>query len=218
MIVHRDHLGTPRRLTNETGEIVWKWAGDVFGTDLAQADFDGDGYPVEFNMRFPGQYYDYESGLHYNWNRYYDPQMGRYITSDPIGLEGGINTYGYAMQNPTAYFDYNGLAAALCLAPGINAVCITAGQHAINLVAVGLGVSMLGGNDNVIDFPSRDEPEICEPDDPCQEWHDELALIYLEIVTGSIPAADLEKRVYNNSVDLYHKECHGYPRLPKFEI
>jgi RHS repeat-associated protein len=60
------------------------------------------------NHRFPGQYYDSETGLHYNLMRYYSPQTGRYITSDPTGLDGGLNTYGYAYQNPIMYYDPNG--------------------------------------------------------------------------------------------------------------
>jgi RHS repeat-associated protein len=58
---------------------------------------------------FPGQYYDQETGLHYNYFRYYDPSTGRYITSDPIGLDGGLNTYLYANANPTNGVDPNGL-------------------------------------------------------------------------------------------------------------
>ncbi len=58
---------------------------------------------------FAGQYFDSETGLHYNYFRYYDPATGRYITSDPIGLGGGLNNYVYSRNNPTIYFDFYGL-------------------------------------------------------------------------------------------------------------
>jgi RHS repeat-associated protein len=58
----------------------------------------------------PGQYYDQETGLHYNYFRYYDPSTGRYITSDPLGLDGGLNTFGYVGQNPLVFVDPKGLA------------------------------------------------------------------------------------------------------------
>jgi RHS repeat-associated protein len=60
---------------------------------------------VENNFRFPGQYYEEETGIHYNYFRYYDPSVGRYITPDPIGLEGGINPLSYASNNPVIWMD-----------------------------------------------------------------------------------------------------------------
>jgi RHS repeat-associated protein len=70
---------------------------------------DGDGKKVVLNVRFPGQYYDQETGLHYNYYRTYDPATGRYITSDPIGLNGGVNTFGYVGGNPVYWSDQYGL-------------------------------------------------------------------------------------------------------------
>jgi RHS repeat-associated protein len=107
--LHADHLNTPRYATDETGTLVWQWSSDAFGNGAPNQDPDGDGTAITLNLRFPGQYYDAESGLHYNWNRYYDPEIGRYITSDPIGLDGGLNTFGYVGGNPLSYFDPTGL-------------------------------------------------------------------------------------------------------------
>jgi len=73
-------------------------------------DVDADGIKVSMNLRFPGQYYDSESGLHYNYYRTYDPLTGRYINSDPIGLEGGLNTFVYVGGNPMSRTDSFGLA------------------------------------------------------------------------------------------------------------
>ncbi len=88
---------------------VWRWAGDAFGTTQPDKDPDADGTKVNVRLRFPGQYHDGESGLYYNWNRYYDPRTGRYMTSDPVGLTGGINSYAYVSSNPMRFIDSLGL-------------------------------------------------------------------------------------------------------------
>ncbi|MFV0665576.1 RHS repeat-associated core domain-containing protein, partial [Denitromonas sp.] len=103
-----DHLGPPRLLTDATRTPRWRWTSPPFGEVLPEDDPSGLG-AVTFNLRFPGQYYDKETGLHYNFNRYYDPGTGRYVQSDPIGLDGGWNTYGYVGGNPLSYSDPLGL-------------------------------------------------------------------------------------------------------------
>lgn len=101
--IHSDHLGTPHTLTDNDQEVVWNASHDPFGQANIQTE------QITFNLRFPGQYYDAETDLHYNWHRYYDPATGRYITSDPIGLDGGLNTYVYTENNPINRIDPNGL-------------------------------------------------------------------------------------------------------------
>lgn len=96
-------------MTNEAGEKVWSAEHKPFGKATVNTDVDGDGEHVELNARFPGQQYDKETGLHYNYYRYYNPSTGRYMTSDPIGLRGGLNTYGYVGGNPVNYTDPRGL-------------------------------------------------------------------------------------------------------------
>jgi RHS repeat-associated protein len=102
--VHSDHLGTPRKITNPTGNaVLWRWDPDTFGTAAPSIT------TISYNRRFPGQYYQSESGLNYDYFRDYDPTMGRYMESDPIGLRGGINTYAYTRGNPISRRDPSGL-------------------------------------------------------------------------------------------------------------
>ncbi|MBQ0922301.1 RHS domain-containing protein, partial [Hydrogenophaga aromaticivorans] len=106
--VHSDHLGTPRRITNESGQPVWQWAYSAYGDNAAQVLAAAEpGFA--FNPRFPGQYFDSESGKHYNYFRTYDPTTGRYTQSDPIGLGGGWNRFAYVGGNPLSFADYYGL-------------------------------------------------------------------------------------------------------------
>jgi RHS repeat-associated protein len=90
--IHTDHLNTPRRITSSsTNAIVWRWDSDPFGTTAANQNPSGNGTQFVYTPRFPGQYYDAETGLDYNYHRDYDPAVGRYVESDPIGVYGGIN-------------------------------------------------------------------------------------------------------------------------------
>jgi len=70
---------------------------------------------VKDKLRFPGQYYDGESGMHYNFHRYYDSKIGRYISIDPMGLDGGVNNYSYALNNTLSYKDSKGLIVKYCI-------------------------------------------------------------------------------------------------------
>ncbi len=123
--IHSDHLGTPRLMTNEDNKPVWQWPYSAFGankpTGILQATPNPRvaitnqpvllkaTAPIELNLRFPGQYFDSETNLHYNYFRSYQPNQGRYTQSDPIGLEGGLNRFGYVGGNPVSYVDPRGL-------------------------------------------------------------------------------------------------------------
>ncbi len=100
---HLDHLGTPQEITNAQGEIAWSASYKAYGNLALVQDNE-----IENNIRFQGQYYDEETGLHYNRFRYYDPECGRFISQDPIGLLGGVNNYQYA-PNPVSWVDPFGL-------------------------------------------------------------------------------------------------------------
>lgn len=117
-----DHLGTPRGIKNGAGEVVWRWDADAFGNGVPIEDVAGAG-TFESNLRFPGQVFDRETGLHYNNARYYDPAVGRYVSSDPIGLEGGLNTYSYVNGQPTGLVDPSGnwFVVTAALGAGIGA-------------------------------------------------------------------------------------------------
>lgn len=100
--VYPDHLGAPWTIASQSSTTVWAWNRDPFGNGAPTGSF-------AYNLRFPGQYFDKETGLFYNYYRDYDPSTGRYVQSDPLGLAGGINTYAYVGGNPLKYADQKGL-------------------------------------------------------------------------------------------------------------
>ena len=97
-----DHLGAPHQIADAAGNVGWLWNHDPFGNGVPGGTF-------SYDLRFPGQFYDQNAKLHYNYYRDYDPNTGRYIESDPIGLSGGINTYAYVGGRPINHFDRSGL-------------------------------------------------------------------------------------------------------------
>jgi RHS repeat-associated protein len=107
--IHTDHLNTPRLVANSAGTTVWRWdQQEPFGINVPDENPSGLG-AFEFALRYPGQYTDKETNLHYNYFRDYDPSIGRYAESDPIGLRGGLNTYAYVKGRPLTLVDLRGL-------------------------------------------------------------------------------------------------------------
>ena len=111
--VETDHLGTPRAVVHpQQNTIIWRWelTTTAFGEHAPNQDPDGNGKAYVLNLRYPGQYFDAESGLHYNYYRDgYDPGTGRYTQPDPIGINGGFGLYSYVDNQPVTYVDPTGL-------------------------------------------------------------------------------------------------------------
>jgi len=193
--VHNDHLGTPQKITDQTQAIVWDATYKPFGeVEVATAE-------IENNIRFPGQYADDETGLHYNYFRDYDPTTGRYVESDPIGLMGGLNTFAYVSSNPIAYIDPTGENAVVGCAVGAPAGPIGCGAGA----AVGLGIQFgvqlasIYLIDKFFDNPPEDG---CEDDNDCDTPLTNSEIVRLKNFLGGSEAL--------------HKEKQGYGAPPKF--
>ncbi len=129
--VHTDHLNTPRRLTQSDKKIAWQWAYSAFGEEQPTTGRNRYVDPVTtpnagsttiadvtFNLRYPGQYFDKESNLHYNYFRSYDSRTGRYTQADPIDLQGGWNRFAYVESDPLMSVDPDGLKKKAPPIPG----------------------------------------------------------------------------------------------------
>jgi RHS repeat-associated protein len=194
---HHDHLNTPIQATDKQGNIVWSANFNAFGrvtitTPAATAE-----HPtITSNLRLPGQYADSEIRLHYNWNRYYSPEEGRYITADSIGLAGGINLYGYAEGNPVNFVDPAGEVAQAILIPaaitlGVITIIMTTpeGKKAIGDVLTKI-ISQMSqhGNNDVAPTKIKDDYGLassnaklgnCPPPDRCK-WLEDNANNYTD--------------------------------------
>jgi RHS repeat-associated protein len=184
-----DHLGTPQKMTAVNGAVVWSAKYSSFG----KADIDLSS-TVTNNLRFAGQYYDAETGLHYNYHRYYDPKTGRYLTPDPIGLAGGINLFKYSENNPINLIDPWGLQAGTVVRPSPRGLDPSAhpvfrrGTYEHQLIANDLnrvawivdpvpllrdsGHFLFGGGLGYWIYDITHRPSIYGPDDPTsiEEW------------------------------------------------
>jgi type VI secretion system secreted protein VgrG len=161
-----DHLGTPQEVYDENQQIVWAADLRAYGKTRRYLK-----HAIDNPIRFPGQYFDVESGLHYNRFRYYDPETGRYVNQDPIGLRGGVNSYVYANNLPVLKIDPKGLEAATAgavigtaIEPGggtIVGAIIGAIVDALTVSAVVVGAGAALSSDTAKDCPSNKKP--CPP-------------------------------------------------------
>ena len=152
-------------LTDDEQNVVWEAEYAPFGKATETVTI------VEQNLRFPGQYLDRETGLHYNYFRTYDPQIGRYLESDPIGLRGGINTYIYVGANPLTYVDPEGLTGLSTVISGTAAAVATCLRYPRLCTAIGTAVAssvcQLAGGCKIPDVVRNDDASQSEEGGEC---------------------------------------------------
>ncbi len=148
-------------MANGAGVTIWRWNQDEpFGSNVADEDPDGNSTLYDMPLRFPGQYADKETNITQNWMRDYDGSIGRFMQSDPIGLQGGLNTYAYVEGMPLGFSDASGLSSlAACANPANAAACAAAGltmtaTGAVTSAGLDLGAQLLanGGDWQAVDY------------------------------------------------------------------
>ena len=155
-------LSTPVMMTDESNTLVWEAMYRPFGEATVNPHS-----TVVNNLRFPGQYYDEETGLHYNYHRYYDPRTGRYLRPDPIGLEGGINLFTYVSNNPVNKTDPKGLwSVRISFYKGYGGSVVFGTEGGKSFVIAGGGVGLGGGisYDPMGGFPRGDREIALSPE------------------------------------------------------
>ena len=129
--VHVDHIDTPMLLTDVAGVPAWRASHAAYGISVVDADPDGDGQAVAFNIRFPGQYFDGETKFYYNRFRYFDPSIGRYLSADPLGQLDSANLYQYALNRPATLTDPSGAAVLVgCLGGAAFSIAVDLARNA----------------------------------------------------------------------------------------
>jgi RHS repeat-associated protein len=152
---HTDQIGTPLELTDSEGKIVWQATYRSWGA-VEQLPVS----KVEQNLRFQGQYFDRETGLHYSLFRYYDPETGRFITQDPISLQGGYNLYEYA-PNALTWIDPLGLCKSAANGEkGRSKAMHDLERNGFKIVAEEVTMKVNGSRVRA-DFVARDAQGIC---------------------------------------------------------
>jgi RHS repeat-associated protein len=143
---HHDHLNTPIQATDKTGRVVWSASYDAFGrASITTPAATVERPTIESNLRLAGQYFDAETGLHYNRHRYYDVESGRYIQRDPIGLDGGLNPYVYIGGNPLQLIDPYGLSALANVLGSVGGVGGRIGGAVVGEAIFPPGGGVIGG-------------------------------------------------------------------------
>jgi RHS repeat-associated protein len=199
--IQTDQLNTPRVITDQNQAVVWKWESDAFGS-VPPNEQPGTAPAFVFNPRFAGQYFDRESNLHYNYYRDYDPQIGRYVESDPIGLGGGINTYGYVNGRPTQLVDADGRFAMLI------PVAIELGEMAWTTyrayrtaqAIVGIANAIAAENNENVSNAQSKEDKSCPEDqsDPCKDLKNKIKDVQSKLDKK-------RQQLFLDKYDLYNK-------------
>jgi RHS repeat-associated protein len=205
--VHTDHLNSPRKVAQPaTHTLAWRWDSDPFGTAPPNQNPGGLGTFV-YNLRFPGQYAQAETGLNQNTYRDYDPGIGKYVESDPIGLRGGINTYAYGADDPINSFDADGLDRRRIGDPDVTQICSYYSD----------ACRKSGGKCN---YPCKTAPFICQHPDMIPSLWVGVSSSQINCIRTCLIAEDKKaqqaisgncpdgKCLSNDTINDYHKKCY----------